>query len=177
MHFRHIEMRGYKRPDGFFEIEGHLTDTKTDTFIPEYSDRTVLPGEPIHEMWIRLVFDIDLCIKEAVAVTDWSPYRQCPEAAGVMSKLVGLSIGAGWQAAIRERLGKAESCTHLRELLMPLATAAYQTLAPLRRGRNGNRLDASGRPAKIDTCHTYASGSEQTLLRWPAFYTGDKKSA
>ena len=34
MHARNIDIRGYKRPDGLYDVEGHLTDIKTSTFTP-----------------------------------------------------------------------------------------------------------------------------------------------
>ncbi len=171
LHLRSIEMRGYRRPDGLFDIEGHITDTKTFDFSPGGgNDNMVKAGKPIHEMWLRLVIDTKLRIHDVVAVTDNHPFPQCPEATGIMASLKGLTIGAGWQSAIRERLGRADSCTHLRELLIPLGTAAYQSLAGMREDRN--RVDAKGRPVKIDSCYAFNSNREQVLQRFPAFYTG-----
>lgn len=173
MHCRNIEMRGYRRNDGLFEIEGHLTDVKTSTFTPGYSERTVPPGEPVHDMWIRLVVDIDLHIHDALACIDLHPYRQCHEAADALKGIIGLNIGPGWQANINKHLDRSRNCTHLRELLIPMASAAHQALAQLRQGLN-ERVDAHGKPVKIGTCYAYGQDKYQVMLRWPAFYTGPK---
>lgn len=170
LHFRNIEMRGYRRPDGLFEIEGHLTDTKTFDFSPGGGDNTVKAGQPIHEMWLRLVIDSKLFIHDVLAVTDHHPFPQCPEATRIMASLKGLTIGAGWQSAIRERLGKADSCTHLREMLIPMGTAAFQSLGGIREGRD--RTDKNGRPLKIDSCYAFSAERAQVMQRWPAHYTG-----
>jgi hypothetical protein len=171
LHFRNIEMRGYRRPDGLFEIDGHLTDTKTFDFSPGGGDdNTVKAGNPIHEMWLRLVIDAKLFIHDVLAVTDHHPFPQCPEATNIMASLKGLTIGAGWQAAIRERLGRADSCTHLREMLIPMGTAAMQSLGGIREGRD--RTDKNGRPLKIDSCYAFSAERAQVMQRWPQFYTG-----
>jgi hypothetical protein len=70
--------------------------------------------------------------------------------------------------AVRERLGGAQGCTHMVELLAPIATTAFQALAPVRFSRP-DPLDASGRPKKIDSCYAYASHRQAVLQRWPAY--------
>ena len=139
LHLRRIEMRGYRRHDGLYDIEAHLTDTKSNHLA--LSEKNVPAGVPIHDMWLRLVVDEALTVHDVVAVTDASPFAICPEATNALASIKGLRIGAGWSRAVKERLSRTENCTHLAELLMPLATTAYQTLAPLRHSRPA-RLDA-----------------------------------
>jgi len=162
-------MRGYRRHDGLYDIEARITDTKTRTLA--LSEKTVPAGVPIHDMWLRLVVDEELTVHDVVAATDASPFPLCGEAVGALAALKGLRIGRGWSRAVKERLGRSENCTHLAELLMPLATTAYQTLAPLRHSQPA-RLDASGRPLKIDSCYAYASKNEVVMRRWPQYYDG-----
>jgi hypothetical protein len=78
----------------------------------------------------------------------------------------------GWNAAVKERLGGERSCTHLRELLGPVATVAVQSLSVMR-GHLPERVDANGRPLKIDSCHAYAAGGELVREYWPAFHEPD----
>jgi hypothetical protein len=80
-------------------------------------------------------------------------------------------MSSGWGKEVRERLSGARSCTHLRELLMPMATTAYQAIAGLRINRP-EPLDASGRPKKIDSCYAYGEERELVLRFWPEFYRG-----
>jgi hypothetical protein len=106
-----------------------------------------------------------------VAVVDASPFPICPEAVKALAAIKGLRIGAGWARAVKERLSRSDNCTHLAELLVPLATTAFQTLAPLRHSRPP-RLDANGRPLQIDSCHAYSSKREVVMRRWPQHYNG-----
>jgi len=93
----------------------------------------------------------------------------CREAVEPMRTIVGERIKPGWSAMVKERLGGAAGCTHLMELLPPLATAAFQTLSEVRLARPAV-LDKRGRPAKIDSCYAFASHREVVLRRWPQFH-------
>jgi hypothetical protein len=126
-------------------------------------------------MWVRVTIDDDFVVHDAVAVTDHSPFSMCPEAAGPMTALKGLRIGAGWNAEVRRRLGGAKGCTHLVELLGPLATTAYQSLVHVRLSKP-DVVDETGRPVKIDSCYAYASQRDLVRDRWPEFYTGPSMS-
>ena len=169
LHLRRIEMRGYRRCDGLYDIEARLVDTKSHTF--QRDEGSIFAGVPLHDMWLRLVVDEDLLVHDAMGVTDASPHPICPEATAVLARVKGLRIAAGWSRAIKERFAGAQGCTHLTELLGPLATTAYQTLSPLRLSRE-EVLDREGRPIKIDSCYAYGSQRAVVLRRWPAFYDG-----
>ncbi|HEX4885162.1 MAG TPA: DUF2889 domain-containing protein [Casimicrobiaceae bacterium] len=168
LHLRAIEMRGYRRADGDYEIEGRITDTKTRPIHPPGRAAPMPAGTPVHDMWIRLVVDEHLAIKDVLAVTDSGPYADCPHAAAALQSLRGARIGPGWTARVKAMLGR-EACTHLVELLIPLATAAYQTLAHVRMAR-ADELDANGRPVRIDSCYAYADDRDLVRRRWPLHY-------
>lgn len=179
VHTRRVTCRGFRRTDGLWDIEGHLVDTKTYRFAS--LDRgEVGPGEPIHEMWLRLTVDDDFTVRAVEAVTDASPFTICGEVAPNFQRLVGLGIGAGWRRAVRERLGGTEGCTHLVELLGPMATTAFQTMFPIlsreRAGGGGdgmtNETPDGSRPKLLDSCHAFASDGPVVARRWPAFYSG-----
>ena len=105
----------------------------------------------LHDMWIRLVLDKKLEVRSVVASSDAAPYGICLDATETLQCLKGLRIGPGWTKTIRECLGGRHGCTHLTELLKPLATVGYQTLWSIRKHRPA-QSDADGRPAKIDSC-------------------------
>ncbi|WP_250527376.1 DUF2889 domain-containing protein [Caballeronia sp. GAWG2-1] len=170
LHCRRIDLRGYRRMDGLYDIEAHLLDTRSRTLELD-GGKSLQPGEALHEMSIRLVVDEDLHVRDVVAVTDAAPFPICPEAASTLQSIKGMQIGPGWTKAIRERLSGADSCTHLKELLGPLATVAFQSLFEVRR-LAPESLDADGRPRKIDSCFAYASDRELVLHKWPGFYDG-----
>ena len=168
LHNRTVTCRGYRREDGLWDIEGHLVDTKTYSF-PNRDRGEVKAGEPVHEMWIRLTIDEDMFIHGAEAATDFGPYAICPNIVDRFRRLEGLRIGAGWTRAVNERVGGANGCTHLVELLRPVATTAFQTLVAARSKRP---QDPARRPFLLDTCHAHASDSPIVKERWPRFYTG-----
>ena len=116
LHARNIDLRGFRRSDGAFEIEGRVTDIKHHSFQPPGRDAPLPVGVPIHDMSVRLVIDDNMQISEVTAVTDVGPYKDCPEATESLNALRGASIGPGWTARVKGLLG-AQSCTHLVELL------------------------------------------------------------
>jgi len=131
LHLREIRLRGFQRADGLFDIEAQLVDTKSYPF--DNQDRgTIAPGEPLHGMWLRLTVDEAMVIRACEASTDFAPYEICPQAAPNFSALAGITIGAGFQRAVRERVGGTLGCTHLREMLAQVATVAFQTIGPMK---------------------------------------------
>lgn len=178
IHTRSVECRGYRRSDGLWDIEGHLTDVKTYPFTNDHRG-TIVPGESLHDMWIRLTVDDKLTIAEVEAVTDQAPYHLCGDITPNYQRLVGLSMRPGFTRSVRERLGGVHGCTHLVELLGPMATTAFQTIYPIlfrERAERGEEPPAGKkrRPALLNTCHAYASDGEIVRRHWPDFYTGDR---
>ena len=94
IHTRDITCTGYRRDDGLWDIEGHLTDTKTYAFSNDERGE-VPPGVPVHEMWIRLTVNDTLEIKDVEAATDYSPFALCRDVTPNFQRLIGLRIGAG----------------------------------------------------------------------------------
>jgi len=177
IHTRTVTCRGYRRRDGLWDIEGHITDVKAYAFDNDYRGR-VEPGDPIHEMWIRLTVDDTLTIRAVEAETDNSPYAMCGAITPAYEALVGLSIRPGFTRQVRQRLGGAKGCTHLTELIGPVATTAFQTVYPVlarERGQGGaatgtREENAGARPALLNSCHTFAASSEVVKRIWPEHY-------
>jgi len=169
MHTRQVECRGYRRDDGLWDIEGHITDVKTYSFNNQWRGE-VASGEPVHEMWLRLTVDDELLIHAVEAATDASPYQVCPDITPNFSVLAGERIRPGFNRRVKQLLGGVKGCTHLVELLGPLATTAFQTTVAVRA-----RKHAQGprrRPGLINTCHAFADDGEVVQRLWPEFHTG-----
>ena len=171
IHQRRVECRGYRRADGLWDVEGHLTDTKTYGFKNDWRGE-LAPGEPVHDMWIRLTVDEELVVRDIEVVTDAAPFEVCAAITPDFAVIKGLRIGAGWQRAIRERLGGVHGCTHQVEMLGAMATAVYQTLFPVRRQRE-RAAGTAVKPPILDTCHALASDGPVVKRYWPDFYTGE----
>lgn len=170
LHTRTITCKGFKRSDGLWDIEAHLTDTKTYSFENRERGGEIRAGEPVHGMRVRMTIDLDFTIHGMEAATEYSPYRICGDAAEGMKRLVGLRIGPGWMRKVKQQIGGTSGCTHLLELLPVLATTAYQTLHFALEERE-SRKPSRPRPAIIDTCHALASDGPVVKRQWPAFYS------
>ena len=137
-------------------------------------------GEPLHEMLLRVTIDNEFVIRDVVAVTDNSPFKICPEITSVYKTLVGIRMGPGWRKAIRKKVGGVQGCTHLTELLFPMATVAMQTIWPLLNHKR-KAVDSdtpksdksSNRPIVLDTCHAWSTDSLIVKENAPNYYTGD----
>ena len=175
LHTRKIECRGYRRDDGLWDIEGHIVDTKSYDF-PNEARGEIKSGTPVHDMWIRLTIDGEYRIHGVEAVTDAGPYRGCGDIAPDFVKLKGLKIGPGWTRQVKERVGGTQGCTHLVELLRPIATVCYQTIVGWRirmaREQGAAPTRPRSKPRHIDSCHMYRSDGEVVRKFWPEFYTG-----
>lgn len=173
LHFRRIDMRGFRRSDGLYEVEGRVTDRKPEDYTHPSDGKTVPANTPIHDMGVRLVFDEDMQVHDVTTFTNSAPYAACPEGGRALQSLKGLRMSTGWSREVRSRLGRERSCTHLMELLSPLATVAFQSLGALRASQP-EQVDAAGRPLKIDSCYAYAAHGELVLHRWPNFHRPSK---
>ena len=169
LHDRQVHCAGFRREDGGYDIEGHLVDTKHYGFENRYRGR-IEPGTPIHEMWLRLSLDESLLILAVEAVTDHSPYPMCPDITPNFQRIVGLRIGRGFRREVAQRVGGTEGCTHLQELLGPMATTAFQTLAGHR--HEVRKRDPQQRPHWLGTCHAHATDSVVIKELYPQFYSG-----
>ncbi len=74
-----------------------------------------------------------------------------------MQRMVGCTMAGGWRKAIDQHLGKAQGCTHIRELLLfNMATAAFQGMergraeaAPRRNAGLPRHLHRLGHPGPV----------------------------
>jgi hypothetical protein len=165
LHRRAIEVRGYKREDGLYDIEGHLVDSKDYDFKVAAGVRHA--GEPVHDMWLRITVDRELRIVDAAAAMDAMPYvDHCNQIVPAYKLLVGLAIRPGYHQRLKELLGGVRGCTHITELAGALATATFQTMA-------GQRIQPSDqKPFQLDRCHALAVTSPVVARHYPKWYRG-----
>ena len=170
IHHRQIDCRGYRREDGLWDIEGHLTDVKSYPFANAWRGE-IGPGEAIHDMWLRLTLDDELTVIAVEAATDAGPFAICPAITPAFAKLQGLRIGPGWRREVHKRLGGVHGCTHLVELLGPLATTAYQTIH-VWRAKHRPSPETDQPPRHLDSCHALARDGEVVRQHYPRWFTG-----
>ena len=180
LHARNITCLGFYRDDGLWEIEGRLTDRKDYSFENENRGQ-VDAGEPVHDMWLRVTLNDNLLITNVEASTDASPYTICPDITKNFSRLKGITIGPGWRKAIKNKVGGIHGCTHLVELLGPIATTAYQTIfsekaqifKKAKSSQSKTKMVAGeerNKPRLLNTCHAFNESSSVVKKRWPNFY-------
>ena len=165
--------RGYDREDGLWDIEAELSDVKTYAFqVP--NERPFPADEPIHGLSIRVTLNDRMVIQDIVTSMDHIPHDTCSQAPQHMHRLKGQRMGPGWRKVINEHIGGTEGCTHLREMLFNMATAAFQTLP----SGQWHRREQQGEPHPavrdsaffINQCHTWAYDSPTVQRSYPMLY-------
>ncbi|MFX1762088.1 DUF2889 domain-containing protein [Paraburkholderia sp. A1RI-2L] len=163
-HTRQIVCTGYAREDGLYDIEACMRDTKGHHASMLFKE--VPAGEPIHDMWLRITVDNNLVIHDARALTHAAPTPYCTHINAAYGKLIGVRIGNGFMKEVKARVGGGAGCTHLTELLGPMATTAFQTLMQLRERTHAAMVDDARAPLlpMLDTCHAWRADGEVVRL-------------
>ena len=135
------------------------------------------PGEPIHDLELRIVVNTAFDIVAAGSRMAAMPYTgDCNAHGDPYAATAGLNLMRGFRHALRERLGGVRGCTHLTELAQVLPTAVVQAFA----GRVvDTRGDSPGstRPFQIDRCQALRSDGRVVLKHYPRWYRAATPSA
>ena len=163
LHTREITFQGFARDDGLWDIEGHLRDFKAQPFAT--GGKTWDPGQAFHDMWVRLTVNTELVIQAIEVAMDSHPHPECPQVIPPMEALIGARLGQGWRKTINEHLGGIKGCTHLRELLNNIATAAFQSIP-------GALFDPDNTkpPLYLGTCKSWDFNGPVVMRAFPKFY-------
>ena len=170
-HVRNIEAQAFEREDGLWDIDTRITDTKTRVSHLASGDR--LPGDPIHDLWLRVTINTSLTIVDVDAVSDAVPYPgYCNTIGPAYKKLIGLNLMRGFRKELRERLAGIEGCTHLTELAGVLPTAAIQAFAGdvLPTGDTGSGADMTQVPFQLDRCQALRRDGPAVEKYYPRWF-------
>ena len=171
LHTRAVTYRGFLREDGLWDIEAELADTKTYDTEMEHGHHEA--GRPIHGMSIRVTVDEQMVIRHIDASMDHTPFGECLQGEDPMQRMVGVQMGPGWRQAIEKHLGGVRGCTHLRELLFNMATAAYQTVFPYRdrerRLAGADKADLKQPPYHVGRCIAWDTHGAVVARHLPQF--------
>jgi hypothetical protein len=174
MHRRSVECTGYLRDDGLWEVEARLVDTKPFAQRDRYRGE-LQPGDPVHDICLRLAVDDSLVIREAKTTMRATPFPTCIEVEPILQRLVGERIGKGWREIVRQKIGRLETCTHLSELLGPAVTALFQSMSygktPEGRSSLDGQRNVSERPFFIGGCHSWRTDGPIVAELFPQFAT------
>jgi hypothetical protein len=163
IHQRTIKCEGFRREDGLWDIEARLVDTKSYAFANTWRSQ-VLPGEPLHEMLVRLTLDESYTVVAVECATEHAPHGTCGAILPNFQRIVGQKVGAGWTKRVKSLVGGAEGCAHHVELFGIMGTVAFQTMGPLL-ARQKSVSDSVPAPADvskflINSCHIWREGGE-----------------
>lgn len=169
LHLRRIFCEGFVRDDGLIDIEGTLIDTKP--YPLEMVEKSLAAYDAIHHMTVRMTIDRQRVIHEVDAHTLDSPYRICGSIAESYRKLIGLRIEPGFTQQVKRMFRGTLGCTHLTELLPPMATTAFQ----IQWGQS-EPLDAADekttqrRTSPLGGCHALRLDGEVVRVYMPERY-------
>lgn len=172
-HRRTITLDGYARDDGAYDIEAELIDTKAHSF-PSRAHGEIKKDQPLHHMRVRATISEEMEILAAEAVTIAGPYHECPQGAQAIANLVGETIRPGWKKIVARAIGGVQGCTHITELMGPVATVAFQTIygerAKRAREAAAQNPEANAAPPQmaglLNSCHALAEGRQAAFWNW-----------
>lgn len=172
-HVRRVQYQGYERDDGLWDIEAELHDSKAyDAPSPRAGGGLRRAGAPIHHMWLRVTVDRQLLVHAIEAAMDAHPLADCPLVQPALQTMVGASMARGWRQTLQKNLGGVAGCTHLRELLFNLATAAFQSV-PLAFAP----ASSDDPPRQLGQCIGWDFRGQGVKEYFPRFYNWTPKDA
>lgn len=172
-HTRKVVIQGFLRSDQQWDLEAELEDIRAYESVS--TERGTIPaGGTIHGIRVCVTVNDALLVTGARAIMTTVPYSTCPTVLPALGTLKGASIGPGWRKAVDERLGDIKGCTHIRELLAQIATAAYQTIPVWHAQKQGDVMQApNGKPPHhLGTCATWSFTGPVVARLYPQFSRG-----
>lgn len=169
IHDRLIQLCAFEREDGFFDIESHLVDTKPITIQRRLDSKPSPAGTHLHDFSLRFTLNSEFVIQSIEASSDSTPYEICVQAEKTLFVLIGERVGKGWSKAIKDKLRGSASCTHLVELLIPMATVAFQGIQGLKFKVSQN-IKTNDQFGLVNSCYAYADHREVVMKLWPNQY-------
>ncbi len=148
IHQRSIVFNGYLRDDGLWDMEAELLDLRQYDYVRRDESPAPAPGT-VHNMLVRMTLNDAMVIQAIHSSLPTTPFGECLLAADPLQKLVGARLGGGWRRTIDEAMGGVAGCTHLRELLFNMATAAFQTIPVYRSNIRRASGDVEVKPVSL----------------------------
>lgn len=171
MHSRVISMSAYARDDGLWDFEAHLLDRKPYDYIdPGRGPQAA--GDAVHDIRVRLTLDDERIVREVEVTMGSMPFGTCHEVKDSLQPLIGQRVGRGWRQILKT-IPRRETCAHVHELLMPLATVVHQGMS-LGREPDGKAAIVADPtlekpPFFVDDCHSWRIGGPVVARFYPQF--------
>ncbi len=169
VHLRRITCEGFERDDGLYDIVGTLIDTKP--FPMELTEKSLAADQAIHHMTVCLTIDKERLIHDVVAQTVQGPHAVCGAITESYRRLIGQRIQPGFTMAVKRMFRGELGCTHMSELLPPMATTAFQMLWS--GADDVTDADQPGRRnSPLGGCHALKLDGEIVRLHFPDQFRG-----
>lgn len=170
-HTRLLQVEAFARDDGLWDLDAHISDTKTRDVILGAATRHA--GSPIHDLKLRLTIDALFSITAVEAVSDAVPYPgYCDRTNQLYQPLIGLNLKLGFRQQLLTRLAGTAGCTHLTELAQILPTAAIQALSgEVERPHQSEHAEFETKPFQLDRCHALRTDGEVVAQFYPRWVT------
>ncbi|WP_321916146.1 MULTISPECIES: DUF2889 domain-containing protein [unclassified Paraburkholderia] len=169
LHTRQITCDVYESSNGSYEIEARMVDCKSAVAVLPF--RTVEAGEIFHDMRITMRVSADFVIEHVEARSEAAPTPYCRDINPAYAALAGLRIAPRFKERARSLIGGVNGCTHLSDLLGPLATtvmqASFGRMQTAERLREVAEMTTIPKPRVIDTCYAYRADGEAARVVWP----------
>jgi len=157
IHTRNIEVTTYDYDGQRIIVEGFLKDER-------FEESHTITGETfprgvIHHLAIRLLINCSNLVIEDIDVDMISvPREVCRETIDCLVPIKGLTIAKGFTSKVKNIAGGKKGCSHLVELLLAMAPAAFQgfTAYQLQKssGFNPDQVKMIS-PFLVNTCHAW----------------------
>ena len=156
IHSRNIQVSTYETDTEDLIVEGILKD---DLLIPHYdSYGENRPPNTVHHMVLRmLIGTASFQIDDIEVEMPVFPHKGCDETAKSLDRIKGMKIAPGFTDKVKNMLGGTQSCSHLKTLVLSMASAAVQGFWVHRtkdRESRGKTPDLMNRYV-VDTCRVW----------------------
>ena len=170
MHTRNIKLQGFRRSDGLWDIEAQLMDVRAydSTAVEKGTNKA---GGKIHDLFVCVTADDKLIVQDVTSSMNTHPFHNCPGAQSSLTQLIGASLGSGWRRTLDTKLGQEKGCAHIREMLLQVATTAYQTIPAWYAQGNGDVVPViNGNPPQhLGQCHAWSFSGPIVARLYPQF--------
>jgi hypothetical protein len=125
IHSRNIEVSTFETDTDDLIVEGILKDNLLISHYDTSGEKR--PPTTVHHMLVRmLIKTASFEISDIEVEMPAFPHTGCDETAKTLDQIKGMKIAPGFTEKIKDMLGGAQSCSHLKTLVLSMASAAVQ---------------------------------------------------
>ena len=125
IHRRNIEVSTFETDTDDLVVEGVLKDDFLISCYDASGDKR--PPNTIHHMLVRMLFETaSFQIVDIEVEMPAFPHKGCDETAKSLDQIKGMKIAPGFTEKVKDMLGGTQSCSHLKTLVLSMASAAVQ---------------------------------------------------